>query len=167
MTMWLTGMMGSGKTSAGIKAAASLGVAFHDTDAEVAHENGRTIRELWEALGEDGFRELERAAVSRLAGADAIVATGGGVVTDARNREAMAGSGTVIWLQAPAEILLTRVGGDTGRPLLAAAGDPLVVLRDLAAERSGWYGSFADHVIDTSDLTVDEVALEIEALWKG
>ena len=164
--MWLTGMMGSGKTSSGMKAAASLGVPFHDTDVEVARATGSTIRELWDSIGEDGFRDLERTAVSRLAGTVAIVATGGGAVTDALNREVMAASGPVVWLQAPAEILLARVDSEGGRPLLAPDADPLVVLRDLVAERSGWYLELADHVIDTTDRTVDEVAREIEALWE-
>ncbi len=164
--MWLTGMMGSGKTSCGMKAAASLGVPFHDTDVEVTRETGSTIPELWASIGEDGFRDLERAAVSRFAGKVAIVATGGGAVTDVRNREAMSASGTVVWLQAPAEVLLARLGGEGERPLLAPGADPLVVLRDLAAERSGWYVELADHVIDTTDRTVDDVAREIEALWE-
>ena len=166
MTMWLTGMMGSGKTTSGKLAAASLQVEFHDTDAEVSRQGGSTIEELWHAIGEDAFRDLERSVVSRLAGTVAIVATGGGVVADETNREIMASTGPVVWLQAPPEILLARVGHDGGRPLLSEAADPLVVLRDLAAARSGWYQQLADHVIETSGRNAEEIAAEIEALWE-
>jgi shikimate kinase len=71
----------------------------------------------------------------------------------------------VVWLQAPPEALLARVGNDGERPLLAAAADPIAVLSDIAASREMWYRALADHVIDTSELSVGEVARELEALW--
>jgi shikimate kinase len=165
MTMWLTGMMGTGKSSAGLRAAASLGVPFHDTDVEVSAASGSSIQELWESIGEEGFRDLERAMVSRLAGAEAIVATGGGVVLDRRNREVMSGSGTVIWLQASPEALMERIGDDGERPLISGSPDPLAALEGIAAARSELYRELADHAIDTSHRSVDDVAGEIEALW--
>jgi shikimate kinase len=166
MTMWLIGMMGAGKTSAGAEAAAALGVPFRDTDLEVVEETGSSIQELWDSIGERAFRDLESVVVKRLAGSAAIVATGGGVVVDGRNREAMSRSGKVVWLQAPPEVLLARVGSDGERPLLATADDALTVLSDIAASREPWYRGLADHVIDTSERSVDEVARELEVLWE-
>jgi shikimate kinase len=165
MTMWLAGMMGSGKTSSGGVAAASLGVPFYDTDAEIATVFDCTVAELWDRVGEPGFRALEGAVVLRLAGESAIVATGGGAVLDAENREVMTATGPIVWLQASPEELLERVGAAPGRPLLDRAGDRLEEIRSLADERAVRYQEAADHVIDTSGKSIAEVADEIAALW--
>ncbi|MEX1124840.1 MAG: shikimate kinase [Acidimicrobiia bacterium] len=165
MTMWLAGMMGSGKTSCGGVAAASLGVPFYDTDVEVTAALDCTLAELWERGGELRFRELEKGVVLRLAGEEAIVATGGGVVLDSENREMMTTTGSIVWLQATPEKLLERVGSTPGRPLLDRSEDRLGELRSLYEERARWYREAADHVIETTAKSIAEVAHEIAALW--
>jgi shikimate kinase len=165
MTMWLAGMMGSGKTSCGVVAAANLGVPFYDTDLEVTAALDCSVAELWERLGESGFRELESAVVVRLAGEEAIVATGGGVVLGSGNREVMTATGPIVWLQATAEELLERVGSTPGRPLLDRSHDRLGELRSISGERDVWYREAADHVIETTGKSIAEVAEEIAALW--
>ncbi len=166
MTLWLAGMMGSGKTSSGGVAAANLGVPFYDTDVEVTAGLDCTVSELWERVGEATFREMESAVVSRLAGLDAIVATGGGAVLQEANREVMAASGPIVWLQASPEEILERVGATTGRPLLDNSPDRLEELRVLSTQRAGIYAEVADHVIQTSGKSVAAVAEEIESLWE-
>ncbi|MDP9494414.1 MAG: shikimate kinase [Actinomycetota bacterium] len=165
MTIWLAGMMGSGKTSSGAVAAASLGVPFYDTDVEVTKAFDCSVAELWERVGEPQFRALETSAVLRLAGEPAIVATGGGAVLDSQNQEAMRASGPVVWLRATPEELLQRVGRTADRPLLDRAEDRLTEIRSLAAERADRYQEAADHVIETSGKSIVEVADEIAALW--
>jgi shikimate kinase len=165
MTMWLAGMMGSGKTSCGVVAAAKLGVPFYDTDLEVTAAFDCTVTELWERLGEPGFRELESAVVLRLAGEKAIVATGGGVVLDSGNREVMTATGPIVWLQATPEELLERVGSTPGRPLIDRSQDRLGELRSISVERDVSYREAADHVIETTGKSIAEVADEIAALW--
>jgi shikimate kinase len=165
MTMWLAGMMGSGKTSCGGVAAASLGVPFFDTDVEVTAASGSTLAELWDRIGEAAFRELENAVVQRLAGEKAIVATGGGVVLDPGNREVMTATGPIVWLRATPEDLLERVGSIPGRPLLDVSSDRLRELRSLSEERAVWYREAAEHEIDTTAKSIAEVADEIAALW--
>ncbi|HSO49862.1 MAG TPA: shikimate kinase [Acidimicrobiia bacterium] len=165
MTMLLAGMMGSGKTSTGSLAAATLGVSFYDTDVEVTKAFDDTVAELWDRLGESGFRDLESAVVLKLAGEPAIVATGGGVVLDPENREVMTATGPIVWLQATPEVLMERVGASTGRPLLDRADDRLREIRSLSDERAGSYQDAADHVIDTSGKTIAQVADEIVSLW--
>jgi len=165
MTMWLAGMMGSGKTSCGGVAAAGLGVPFYDTDVEVTTAFDCTVAELWDRLGEAGFRALESAVVLKLAGESAIVATGGGAVLDPENREVMTATGPIVWLQATPEELLERVGPAAGRPLLDGAEDRLGEIRSLADERANRYQEAADHVIETSGKSIADVADEIAALW--
>lgn len=164
MTLWLVGMMGSGKTSAGELAASSLGVAFFDTDDLVAERAGTSLVAVWESGGEKGFRAREREAVSAVAGRVAVVATGGGVVLSGENRSTMTASGPVVWLDAPVEVLASRLGSGQGRPLLGQ-GDPLQALLPLETERRELYRAVARHRIDTALLTQAEVAARIEALW--
>ena len=166
MTLWLAGMMGSGKTSSGGVAAASLGVPFYDTDVEVIAGLDCTVSELWERVGEAMFREMESDTVKRLAGLDAIVATGGGAVLQEVNRDVMTASGPIVWLQASPEEILERVGATIGRPLLDNSSDRLEELRLLSKERADIYAEVADHVIETSGKSVAEVAEEIESLWE-
>ena len=87
-TLWLVGVMGAGKTTAGRMAASVLGVPFWDTDEMVESDAGASIAEIWAKDGEDAFRDLESSVVARLSGEEGIVATGGGAVLDPANREA-------------------------------------------------------------------------------
>ena len=165
MTLWLVGMMGSGKTSAGEQAAESLGVPFFDTDAEIARRMGCSVAQLWGDLGESAFRDMESAAIQRLAGTEAIVGTGGGAVLDEANRGKMRESGKVVWLKAAASTLAERVGSGPERPLLAEDSDVAGNLTTILDERTSAYGDSADLQIDTEGRSLEEVAEEIAALW--
>lgn len=165
MTMWLVGMMGSGKSAAGRLAASRLGVAFADTDELVAEAAGLLIQELWEEEGEAGFREQERGVVKALAGFDGIVATGGGLVLDEGNR-AVIGEGTVVWLKADTRVLAERLGPSAAhRPLLSGGATPAETLTRILEERDALYRMVADHEIDTSGSDVESTARRIEGLW--
>lgn len=164
MTIWLVGMMGSGKTTAGSLAAALLGIEYIDLDDEVVAESGRSIADIWGEGGEDAFRTLESEAVRRVAGGEAVVGTGGGVVLDRTNREMMESSGTVVWLTAEAETLAARVGPGDDRPLLSDVGDVATRLREIQTERHLAYSLTAHVQIDTTSMTPIEVAERISKL---
>jgi shikimate kinase len=167
MTLWLVGMMGSGKTSAGLLAAERLGVPFIDVDEEIASGQGSSIPEMWAELGERGFREMETAAIERVAGSHAIVSTGGGAVLDASNRHRMKTSGTVVWLRARPAVLAARLlASASRRPLLDDHPDRGGRVAELLVERAPAYDDAADYEIDTSELSVEEVAMRIEGLWR-
>jgi len=165
MTLWLIGMMGSGKTTAGRLAAETLGIAFFDTDEEVASRLGRPVADIWDELGEPSFREMESAAVRRLAGENAVISTGGGVVLEPGNRDVMKTSGSVVWLSCPPGVLASRLEGSSGRPLLDDQPDLAAAIGDVLVLRSAAYSEMADYEIDTSVLSVEEVALRIEGFW--
>jgi len=167
MTLWLVGMMGTGKTSAGRLAAGRLGVPFIDVDEEIATDRGASISEMWAGLGEQGFRVLEAAAIDRVAGARAIVATGGGAVLDPANRNRMRETGTVIWLKTRPEVLAARLDSSGGRPLLDGHPDRGGQVAALLEERAQAYDDAANYEIDTSELSVEEVAMRIVGLWRS
>lgn len=167
MKIWLVGMMGSGKTSVGEKAASNLDVPFADTDHLIEQRVGSTIATYWTERGERAFRRVEREVVAELEDAGGIVATGGGAVMDEANRAVIARSGVVIWLDARPESLVERIGDFGGRPLLEKGGAPArEVLASTLDERSVVYRELADHRIATDELSAEEVARRIEALWK-
>ena len=165
MTLWLVGMMGSGKTAAGGLAADALGVPFLDTDAEIARRMGCSVAQLWGDLGESAFRDMERAALQRVAGTEAIVGTGGGAILDEGNRRTMHESGKVVWLTAPSTTLAKRVGSGQERPLLAKDSDVAGNIASILEEREPAYADSADERIDTESRTVQEVAEKIAEAW--
>jgi len=140
LSLYLVGMMGSGKSSVGRPLAAALGYRFIDADSVIEQHAGCSIPELFEHHGETGFRDLESAVLNRIAcWHSLVVATGGGVVSRPANWGQMR-QGLVVWLDAPEEMLLERLRADPGqRPLLSSA-DPAARLRQLLAERLPLYG---------------------------
>ncbi len=159
--IWLIGMMGSGKSTVGRLLADRLNCPFYDTDADVEEESGTTVAEVFEDAGERTFRDLERTTIAEVAALPSgVVATGGGVVLDHRNVEAMKSSGTIVLLAADIEVIASRVDGSNQRPLLADGGD--LALRTIADERDGVYRAAADAVVDASG-SIDDVTNAVEA----
>ena len=147
--IFLVGMMGAGKTTAGRLLARRLGWRFIDSDREIEARCGVGIPLIFEIEGEEGFREREARMVEEFTALEGIVlATGGGVVLRAENRGRLAARGTVIYLHAPPEALYRRVRNDRNRPLLATR-DPLGRLRELYAVRDPLYREIADLIVET------------------
>ena len=139
LNVYLIGMMGAGKSAVGRPLAEALGYRFLDADDALEQVAGRTIPEIFATDGEAGFRELETAVLGQIAGWHSlVVATGGGVVTKPENWGHMR-QGVVVWLDAPAPLLLQRLRADsTPRPLLQE-GDPGARLGELLAQRQPLY----------------------------
>ena len=156
--LYLIGMMGAGKTTVGRTLARRLKLSFVDSDQEIEARCGVKIPVIFEIEGEEGFRAREAQAIAELAELEGIVlATGGGVVLAAENRDLLAARGTVVYLRATPEHLYERVRQDRHRPLLATA-DPLARLRELYTLRDPLYRSIADVVIDTGRQSVQTLA---------
>ena len=156
-SLYLVGMMGSGKTSTGRPLAERLGYGFVDADAVIEQAAGCSIPEIFERDGEAGFRSLESQVLSAISQRHSlVVATGGGVVTQPENWGVLH-SGIVIWLDVVPDQLLQRLKADsTVRPLLKTA-DPEAVLDQLLNERRPLYGE-ADLTVVINDETPDVVA---------
>jgi shikimate kinase len=165
-TLWLVGMMGSGKSAVGRAAAERLGEPFVDLDEEITAAAGRPISAVFADEGEACFRAAEAEAVAAVAGRRAVVAVGGGAVLTERSRRLMRETGTVVWLDAEVGELVARVGGGQGRPLLAGP-DTAGTLAALAAERRPAYRAAAHHRVETSGRGLDEVVEEVTVLWSG
>jgi shikimate kinase len=140
--------MGSGKTTVGRHLSKRLGRAFFDSDHEIETRTGVNIATIFEIEGEAGFRRRETQVIDTLTREHAIVlATGGGVVLDAGNRETLRARGWVVYLNVPPDLLFERTRLDRGRPLLHVE-DPLLKLRELHALRDPLYRETAHFVVD-------------------
>ena len=152
----LVGMMGCGKTSAGKRLAARLGLDFVDADHEIEQAHKLTVSEIFARYGEPYFRDGERRVVARLiAEGPKVVATGGGAFMNEKTRAAIAENGLSIWLDADFDLLMRRVRRRPTRPLLQNA-DPEGVMRKLLAERNPIY-ALADLRVQSHDAHFDVV----------
>ena len=156
-SLYLVGMMGSGKTSTGRPLAERLGYGFVDADAVIEQAAGCSIPNIFDRDGEAGFRSLESQVLSAISQRHSlVVATGGGVVTQPENW-GMLHSGIVIWLDVVPDQLLQRLNADsTVRPLLQTA-DPEAALNALLNERRPLYAE-ADLTVVINDETPEAVA---------
>ena len=112
--IFLTGFMGSGKSTVGRILSMKLQRSFVDLDNEIEQIAERNIAGIFEDSGEGEFRELERKALHS-APFHAVIATGGGCFI--YNSDWMLQNGTVIYLQVPFDVLAQRIGADPSRPL--------------------------------------------------
>ena len=156
-SLYLVGMMGSGKTSTGRPLAQQLGYGFVDADAVIEQAAGCSIPEIFERNGEAGFRTLESQVLNAIGQRHSlVVATGGGVVTQQENW-GLLHSGIVIWLDVVPEQLMQRLSADsTIRPLLQTE-DPEAALNALLNQRRPLYAE-ADLTVVINDETPETVA---------
>jgi shikimate kinase len=155
----LIGFMGTGKTSVSRALAGRLGWNRIDTDAEIEKREARSIAQLFEAVGEAGFRQIETEVISDVLRSDRqVVATGGGAVLREENRALMLNRGFVVALTASKDAIIERVRGDRGRPLLQGNLEDRV--NRLLEERKHAY-DFAHLKLDTTHLSVDQVVERI------
>jgi shikimate kinase len=148
MNIFLVGYRGSGKTTVAAALAEQLGWNWVDADAELERKQGKTIKQIFANEGEAAFREYEAAVLTELAAGDGtIAALGGGVVLREANRHLLKKRGKVVWLKAPAEVLLERIQGDATtaerRPNLTGQGG-IEEIRTLLAQREPLYTAVAD-----------------------
>lgn len=153
--------MGAGKTTVGRHLADLLGREFLDSDHEIERKTGATIPWIFEKEGEQGFRSRESMVINELTTKkNLVIATGGGAVTQALNREYLKQRGIVVYLYTPVEIQLQRTYRDKNRPLLQVA-NPEQKLRDLLQVRDPFYREVAHYVIETNQGAARDLAQHI------
>jgi shikimate kinase len=165
--IFLIGPRGSGKTTVARLLAEALGWSWSDADVELERQAGMSIRDIFAAEGEAGFREREAAVLAELCERRlCVVATGGGVVLRPDNRERLRRHGRVVWLTADVPTLCQRLQADATtqerRPALTAgsAASAEEVAAILSA-REPLYRGCADLVVDTTGRTLPDVVAEL------
>jgi shikimate kinase len=153
----LVGLPGSGKSTVGRQLARRLGLPLSDSDNAIEQRLGCSIRSFFDREGEDAFRDVEEQVLADLCTREGVIATGGGSVLRAANRERLRSSGHVVYLRSTPEDVFRRVKHDKGRPLLQVA-DPMTRLRELYAQRDPLYRETAHFVIETGRPSVPMLA---------
>lgn len=116
--IYLVGFMGAGKSTVAAALAGRLDWRAEDIDARIEQRERRDIPAIFRHEGEAYFRAVERQELMALVPArGVVVATGGGTMVDAVNRELMLRDGVVVWLDAPFTTVVSRVPVDGRRPL--------------------------------------------------
>jgi shikimate kinase len=173
----LTGFMGTGKSSIAPILARRLAWAYIDSDEVLVARAGKPIAAIFENEGEAHFRKLEREVIANLSShrpicplsgnpLPAVIATGGGVLMDEANYQALNRAGVIICLSARPEVIARRVERSrTRRPKLMEGGKPLRErIADLMAQRKEAYAR-AEVTVDTSDLSVERAADRVLAAF--
>jgi shikimate kinase len=130
-----------------------------DVDALVEADAGAVVAEVFEREGEAGFRRREATALeAALAEQLCVLATGGGIVIDERNRALLRERCRVVWLEVtPAEAARRVRANADSRPLLAGSAVE-ERLEILLRERTPLYEMVAEFRVPTSGRTAGEVA---------
>jgi len=166
----ITGFSGTGKSLVAREIAGQLGWDFIDTDNEIVSLAKKPIAEIFSSDGEGKFRKLEREAIKRASRhSHRVIATGGGAIVDPQNRAKLARNGFLVCLEARPETIYQRLfqewsHGSEIRPLLEG-DNPLEHIRQLKARRQPYYDD-VDLVINTDDLSIDDVAKEVVKGWR-
>lgn len=173
--IYLTGFMGSGKSTIGPILANTLGYGFVDIDKAIEQQTGKTVRQIFKDPGEEYFRTLEREVIQELLGKEHIVISlGGGTIADPINFPLIRASGILVYLKTAPEHLFKRLHHKSDRPILVdIAGDRLTeeALRlriyELYTRREQFYEQ-ADIVIATDEhkvgITVDQIVKRLSGL---
>jgi shikimate dehydrogenase len=143
--LYLYGAPGSGKSTYAKKLAAQKGMPLVDLDAEIEREQGRTIREIFEADTEAGFRAMEKRMLKRVAAKHGqVVALGGGALLDEESRKLAEATGRIVFIDCPETELIRRVSRSHDRPLLASGAEKKI--KELLGKRSSHYASFSERI---------------------
>ena len=154
--------MGAGKTSVGHALSRRLGWSFVDLDAEIERHEKKTVREIFQTLGEAHFRGLEHERLEKLATRpNAVIALGGGAYIDPQNRELADSTGLTVWLKVSFATIRQRIKIDGTRPLF---GDNIRAER-LYEERLPAYSLARLHVsaeVNSPDRVAAEIVTQME-----
>ena len=153
--------MGAGKSTIGRLLAKALNLPFYDSDREIEVRTGASIPLIFELEGEAGFRDREQQVLADLCQEQGMVlATGGGAILRAENREQFSQQGFVIYLSTSVAHQIARTSRDRNRPLLQT-DNPAQVLTELLKIRHPLYQAVADLVIETDERPPKYVVQEI------
>lgn len=163
--IYLTGFMGSGKSTIGPLLAERLGYEFIDLDAAIEKIAGKSVQSIFSSEGEEAFRRLEALklrSVSRTA--RAVISLGGGAVASEDNLYFAKTNGLLVYLRVTGEELAERLQESAaerpllqdsdGRPLEGA--DLVARIQEMMAKRADYYEQ-ADIMLDIGQQGIDEV----------
>jgi len=138
VSIFMIGMMGSGKSAVGKVLAQQIGYAYVDTDEVIQESMKMPITDIFEEHGEAGFRQVESVVIQQVSPyVRTVISAGGGAVLSQENWGHMQ-NGFVVWLDPSVETIYQRVKGSASRPLLKV-DDPRAMIESILRERKSLY----------------------------
>jgi len=157
-TIFLVGFMGAGKTTIGEKLAHILKVPFYDLDLQIEKSQKKSIPTIFKEDGENTFRQYEAEELKKMPIINAVVSTGGGIVSKDENIHYLLNNGVVVYLDTPIEVIYNRVSKDSNRP---NAHQKTKNELELLFERRLPFYEKAHFTIHTNGKMPDEITMEI------
>lgn len=152
--IYLTGFMGSGKSTIGAILANTIGYDFVDLDRSIVAAQGMSIVEIFRTRGQDAFRAMERDELARLSTRrHTVVSLGGGTLSLADNHRIVRASGILVYLKIDASELVGRLRHRDDRPLLSGPSGERLTPEELRVRIETLYRERAP-VYESADLTV-------------
>lgn len=148
MIITLIGMPGSGKSCIGRQIASKLKCKQVDTDHLIEKKYGKTLAELIESLGSDGFRRIEEETLLSIynnEGENLLLSTGGSAVYSDKGMEYLKSMGKIVYLYCSYETIKNRLGDFSKRGIVLRPGQTLLSLYN---ERTPLYEKYADITVN-------------------
>jgi len=149
----LIGYMGAGKTTVGKALAQELGITFYDLDWYISSRMRKTIAQIFEERGEDGFRQIERNMLHEVAEfEDVIISCGGGTPCFFDNIDYMNQQAPVVYLKAEPDVLYKHLAmSKNDRPLLRGKSkEELITFIHEQLEKRNPFYTKARYTLDVS-----------------
>lgn len=153
----LIGMPGAGKSTLGVVLAKIINYNFIDADLLIQNHSDKTLQKIIDALGPEGFIEVENEVLSTLEATRSVIATGGSAVYSDEAMAHLGKLGPIVYLRVSYDELKNRLGGLHERGVVMKGGTGMN-LRDLYEERAPLYEKYADIVLDIDGLSVRDAA---------
>lgn len=167
MNIYLSGMIGSGKTTIGKKLARDLNMPFYDLDKEMDKILGYSFHRLVKEKGWLEFRELEYNICKKFSGIEkSIIGLGGGTVRYEWNIDALKGSGLIILLDTPLEELIKRVS-ISDRPRVNPSTTITEDIELMWSSHKDKYYKSADVIYKTENKSLESEVAEIKEIING
>jgi XRE family aerobic/anaerobic benzoate catabolism transcriptional regulator len=147
----LVGLRGAGKSTLGQRLADDLGFPFVELSREIEKFAGCSVNEIQSLYGQNAYRRYERRALEEAIQIypEAVIATPGGLVSDAATFNLLLAHCTTVWLQAAPEDHMKRVAAQGDLRPMAASKEAMEDLKGILAGRAAFY-SKAELRLDTS-----------------
>jgi shikimate kinase len=176
--IYLTGFMGSGKSTIGPILANTIGYDFVDLDRAIEEAEGKSVTRVFQEDGEQHFRGVEQSILEHLATRpQMVVALGGGTLGNPSNVATIASSGILVYIKISTDLLFKRLQRRSDRPLLMGKDGSRLSgaelrerIEQLSRAREPLY-SRADITIDADErrvgITVDRVVRVLSPYLRG
>ncbi len=166
----LIGYMGAGKTTVGRELSRQMGLPFYDLDWYITSRMRKTVKEIFDQQGEEGFRRIERNMLHEVAEFEnVIISCGGGTPCFYDNMEYMNAQGDTVYLKATPEVLYRHLQmGRSVRPLLLNKTPDEVrsFVKEQLTQREPFY-SKARYTLDVNLMdNLSKIQMTIKSLMK-